>query len=200
MKRASKLGILLATVLLLAGVTWFSQKETAPADTAQGTSAVQPESAAGEATKSVAERPTRPYPNHHAPDFTLTDLEGQPVQLSSLKGKKVFINFWASWCPPCKAEMPDLVEMSKKYQGQVEFYGVNLTTQDTVEKAKGFVKEYGIEFPTLLDERGEVGGRYGVVSIPTSFTIDENGVVVQRTGGQLSRSAMEEMLQDVIGR
>lgn len=185
MKRASKLGILLASVILLAGLTWFNQKETAPADTAQETS---------------DSRPTRPYPNHHAPDFTLTDLEGQQVQLSSLKGKKVVLNFWASWCPPCKAEMPDLVEMSKKYQGQVEFYGVNLTTQDTAEKAKGFVEEYGIEFPTLLDERGEVGGRYGVVSIPTSFTIDEDGVVVQRTGGQLSRSAMEEMLQDLIGR
>ncbi|MFC4767402.1 TlpA family protein disulfide reductase [Effusibacillus consociatus] len=141
-----------------------------------------------------------PRPGYNAPDFTLTDLNGQQVKLSELKGKKILINFWASWCPPCKAEMPDLVEMSQKYKDQIAFYGVNLTVTDNEEDAKNFVREYKIQFPTLMDRDGRVGKQYQVMAIPVTITIDENGMIVDRRDGQLSKAGMAGIIGKLLER
>ena len=96
-----------------------------------------------------------------APDFSLKGLDGKTYTLSDLKGAKpVLVNFWASWCPPCKAEAPDLVQLYKEYGDEMEIYAVNLTSADSVEGAQQFVDEYGFEFPVLLDDKGEVGKIY----------------------------------------
>ena len=175
-------GALLVAAAVVAGTIWSNQAAQAPKE--ENASAV-PEVSSG---KSVVERPARPFPDSTAPDFVLRDLEGQQVQLSSLRGEKLFVNFWASWCPPCQAEMPHLVNAARKYEGQVAFYGVNLTSGDSVEKAK-------IPFPTLLDEKGEVASRYAAFSIPTSLTIDENGVIVDRIEGPLTEAGMEDKIR-----
>ena len=113
-----------------------------------------------------------------APDFTLPRLNGQgSVRLWSLRGKPVWLNFFASWCPPCNAEAYDLAQTAKKSPG-LELIGVDLTaSESSIAKVDAFVQQYGIAYPVLLDQSGSVANRYGVQAIPTSFFIDREGVI-----------------------
>ncbi|MEH7109626.1 redoxin domain-containing protein, partial [Bacillus sp. JJ1764] len=101
-----------------------------------------------------------------APDFELKTLTGETVKLSELKGKKVMLNFWATWCPPCKAEMPDMEKFHSEVGDKVTILAVNIDPQLDV---KGFVNEYKITFPILLDTDDGVNGKYQVLSIPTTY-------------------------------
>ncbi|TCP58092.1 peroxiredoxin [Tumebacillus sp. BK434] len=130
-----------------------------------------------------------------APDFTLETMSGQTVKLSDLRGQKVFLNFWASWCPPCKKEMPDLQEMSRKYEDKVKLYGVNITADDTLERAETFILEQKLTFPQLLDKEGKVQKAYNAITVPISVTIDEAGKIVEYRLGQLTKEQMEQMFQ-----
>lgn len=114
-----------------------------------------------------------------APDFTLKTVIGDTVTLSSLKGKKVLLNFWATWCPPCQEEMPALENIYKKYKGEgIEIIAVNATVgKETEEKVKQFIDVHQLTFPVPLDTDGEVVQMYGIYGMPTSYFIDENGVV-----------------------
>ncbi|NMD70483.1 TlpA family protein disulfide reductase [Bacillus sp. DNRA2] len=123
------------------------------------------------------------------PDFELKTLAGDTVKLSDYKGKKVMLNFWATWCPPCKAEMPDMEKFYEGNKDRVEILAVNMDTTNDVE---GFAKEYGITFPILLDEKNEVNRDYGIVSIPTTFFIDEKGVIKQKINGSMKLEDMEK--------
>jgi peroxiredoxin len=133
-----------------------------------------------------------------APDFTLTAMSGQTVTLSKLRGQKVFLNFWASWCPPCKREMPDLQAMSRKYEDKVKLYGVNITADDTLERAEMFVLEQALTFPQLLDKEGTVQKAYFAFTVPVSVTIDEEGKIVEYRRGQLTHEQMEQMFQTLL--
>ncbi|MFD1031616.1 TlpA family protein disulfide reductase [Metaplanococcus flavidus] len=111
-----------------------------------------------------------------APDFTLQTLDGEEASLSDFRGKPVFVNFWATWCPPCRAEMPD---MEKLYGNMdIEVLAVNLT--DT-EKSEGdvasFVEETALTFPILMDTEGELSSAYNVKAYPTSYLIDGDGMI-----------------------
>lgn len=148
-----------------------------------------------------SEDPTKagPIVGAQAPNFTLNGLDGETYELSDLKGDKpVLVNFWASWCPPCKAEAPDLVRLYDKYREEMEIYAVNLTTADSVEGAQQFVDEYGIVFPVLLDDKGEVGKEYQALSIPTSYFIDRNGTIQNKMIGITSPDNLEKMFQELI--
>lgn len=131
-----------------------------------------------------------------APDFELTTLDGETVLLSDYQGKKVILNFWATWCPPCKAEMPHMQKFYEKYKDQgVEILAVNLTSQDKgVDKVKAFVEENGLTFPILLDEEGEVGQKYQIATIPTSYMIDTKGNIVQTIVGPMDEEMMESLI------
>ncbi|MBL0385747.1 TlpA family protein disulfide reductase [Tumebacillus sp. ITR2] len=133
-----------------------------------------------------------------APDFTLATSSGQSFTLSSLKGKKVVLNFWASWCVPCKTEMPDLQAMSRKYEGQVELIGVNLTSDDDRDHAIQFMLENKLTFPSVLDVDGTAKKSYGIIGLPVTFTIDSTGKVVERRDGQLTHDKMEAMFQQLL--
>jgi peroxiredoxin len=133
-------------------------------------------------------------PGNKAPDFTLTDIEGKSVSLSDYKGKKVFLNFWASWCPPCKAEMPDMQELyEEKAIGDFEILAVNMTF---IEKNKGdeldFVKDNGLTFPIPLDVKGQVMGEYEIMAYPTSFFIDSDGIIRSRVMGAVDKDFIEK--------
>ncbi|AGX05080.1 MULTISPECIES: TlpA disulfide reductase family protein [Bacillaceae] len=133
-------------------------------------------------------------PGNKAPDFTLTDLEGKTVSLSDYKGKRVFLNFWASWCPPCKAEMPDMQELyEEKAIGDFEILAVNMTF---IEKNKGdemdFVKDHGLTFPIPLDVKGQVMGEYEIMAYPTSFFIDSDGIIRSRVMGAVDKDFIEK--------
>ena len=114
-----------------------------------------------------------------APDFTLKDVVGKNTALSSYKGKLVLLEFWATWCPPCKASIPDMVELHKKYQEKgFTVLGVSIDSDsDAAAKVAQFSLTYGITYPVLIADE-VVPVTYKVMSIPTSFLISRNGTVI----------------------
>jgi len=109
-----------------------------------------------------------------APDFELTTLDGETVKLSDYKGKRVMLNFWATWCPPCRAEMPDMQKFQENKDVQV--LAVNLAeTESHPDNAQKFVDELGLTFTVPVDEESAVSNEYNVVAYPTTYMIDSNG-------------------------
>ncbi len=134
-----------------------------------------------------------------APDFTLTTVDGKKVQLSDLKGKKVIINFWATWCPPCKAEMPHMQNYYDEFSQDenVEILAVNLTSGDKVESVQNFVKDYGLTFPIPMDEKGTVGHTYEAITIPTSYMIDSNGRIQNKVVGPMDENMIKDFVSNL---
>lgn len=135
-----------------------------------------------------------------APDFTLVSLDNRKISLSQFRGRPVLINFWASWCIPCREEMPELVKVyeSRKDEGFM-ILGVNLTSSDTLPEVQAFVKEFHISFPVLLDKDGTVAGRlYPLPGIPTSIFIDRDGNVARVQIGKMSRQQIDEFTADIM--
>lgn len=132
------------------------------------------------------EKDTRALP------FSLTTLEGDTVSLEDYRGKKVLLNFWATWCPPCRAEMPDMEEMYKDQKNEdVVVLAVNMTmSESSREDVEQFIHDYELTFPILMDEVGEVGHQYEVLSYPTSLFIDSDGVIRSKVIGALSKEHM----------
>lgn len=138
-----------------------------------------------------------------APDFTLDTLDGTKVTLSDLRGKIVVINLWATWCPPCRAEMPALENAYQQYKDSgVVVLGLNVTNQDSESEVPRFVDEFGLTFPILLDRDGSVSALYQLRGLPTTYFVNRAGII--RTvvvGGPMSetffRSKIEAMLQEV---
>lgn len=135
-----------------------------------------------------------------APDFTLNGLDGTPVSLSDLRGKVVVLNFWASWCPPCRVEMPHMQRLYEKYEAEnVVVLGINLTsTEKSPGAAQGFVEEQGLSFPVLLDSKGEVMDTFRIVAYPTTYFIDEEGVIRQVSQGAMNADMLKKAIQPLI--
>lgn len=130
-----------------------------------------------------------------AADFTLKSLTGEEVTLSSLRGKIVIVNLWATWCPPCRQEMPHMQKFYEKHQEEVEILAVNLTSEDYgTEKVAEFVSEFSLTFPVLLDQTGEIGKLYEVYTIPTSYIIDKEGMIFQKIIGPMDEEYMEQLI------
>lgn len=128
-----------------------------------------------------------------APDFTLSSTTGKTVSLSDYRGKRVMVNFWGTWCPPCRAEMPD---MEKFYQeNDVEILAVNLTpTESNVSDVTDFIDEFGLSFQVLLDEELAVSSQYGIQPVPTSFMVDSKGIVQYVALGAVNYEQMVQAL------
>ncbi|HEK9102074.1 TlpA family protein disulfide reductase [Bacillus pfraonensis] len=130
-----------------------------------------------------------------APDFELSKSDGTRVKLSDLKGKKVILNFWATWCGPCQQEMPDMEAFYKKHKDDVEILAVNYTVSEGAngeEKVKKFAEEKGITFPVLLDKDITVTTTYKVITIPTSYFVDTKGVIQDKFIGPMTQKEMEK--------
>lgn len=132
-----------------------------------------------------------------AANFTLKTLDGEPVALGNLQGKVVVLDFWATWCGPCRAELPMVEELRAEFGDAVQFYGVNDEDTTTVKK---FVKEKNLHVPVLLDSRREVHARYGVRAIPTLLIIDPDGVIRQQLIGSCSERVLRKAIQTVLER
>lgn len=135
-----------------------------------------------------------------APDFTVYDLDGNSYKLSDFLGKPVVLNFWASWCGPCKAEMPDFEDAYKEYQDEIHFLMVNLTdgTGETLESASSFIAGQGYTFPVYYDTTSSAAYTYGISSIPTTIFIDKQGNLVTYGQGMLSADLLAKGIEMIL--
>jgi cytochrome c biogenesis protein CcmG/thiol:disulfide interchange protein DsbE len=118
-----------------------------------------------------------------APSFKLTSTDNKTISLDDYKGKVVLLDFWATWCPPCRKGIPDLIELQKKYQGRLVVIGISVDQPDTKPEVVPFVQKMGINYPVVYSD-GNVDMLYGgIEAIPTSFIIDKEGKVVKKTVG-----------------
>ena len=141
-------------------------------------------------TEAASETEAAPEP---APDFTFYDAEGNAYKLSDFRGRPVILNFWASWCGPCKSEMPDFEEKYLEYGEKIHFLMVNLTDgqQETVETASAFLEKQGYTFPVYFDSAIEGAYAYGVNAVPVTYFLDAEGNFVAWGQGALSAETLQ---------
>jgi thiol-disulfide isomerase/thioredoxin len=133
-----------------------------------------------------------------APDFKMDDLDGKPLSLSASRGKVILLNFWATWCGPCRAEIPDLIELQKKYGDHLQIIGLDVDDDDVAE-VKKFVATNGINYPVGM-ATNEIRVQYGgVAALPTSFVLDDQGRVVQKHEGLRNPLLYEFEIRSLIG-
>ena len=200
--------VVLALALLLAVVyplyNNLSQKEGADqlVELPQGTKPMQTQPGTSESTQPESTQPENTQPENTQPentappvelayDFTVYDGNGVAVKLSDYVGKPIVLNFWASWCGPCKSEMPEFQEIYKEMGQQVQFLMVNATVSgDTVEDAKAYIQQAGYTFPVLFDTRGNALQIYGVDAFPTTYFLDKAGNPVARAVGAINKASL----------
>jgi thiol-disulfide isomerase/thioredoxin len=183
-----------ATAIALLGISipfvWQPHAETAPVTTLATKVTPAASHASTDATVDTGACMANPKTANF--DFTMKDLAGKDVALSSFKGKVVLLNFWATWCGPCKAEIPGFVELQEKYKDKLVIVGFSV--DDTADKAKAFADEYKINYPILLGEgREDVQDSYGPIwGIPASFLISKDGKVCRKHMGIAPKSVFEK--------
>lgn len=144
--------------------------------------------------------PTETAGENAAPDFTVTDAAGNEVKLSDFRGTPVIINFWASWCGPCKSEMPHFQAAYEEYGDEIQFLMVNMSTAfgDTVADAEAILTDGGYTFPVYYDTNAECAYGYGINGIPVSVFIDFNGNIVSSKTGMISEADLERRILSIL--
>ena len=171
--------ILLALVLLVTGCQPVSEPsdETSPTTLVEGTQV-----------------------GNLAPGFQLQNLDGEVVSLSGLRGRPVMLNFWASWCGPCRYEMPFIQEIYEEWTGKppsVVVLAINVG--ESASTAKNFMQSYNLSFPVLLDTRKDVTRKYNIIGYPTTFFIDKNGIIQGKVIGAFqNKGQIEQHLSTIV--
>ena len=139
-------------------------------------------------------------PLMQAPDFTVYDIDGNEVKLSDFFGKPIVVNFWASWCGPCKMEMPDFQDKYLELGGEVTFLMVNMTdgSRETVDIASAFIAEQGYTFPVLYDTASSAAMTYSVYSLPTTFFIDAQGNAIAQATGAIDAATLQKGIDMIL--
>ena len=128
-------------------------------------------------------------------NFTLNDLEGNPVSLSDFKGNIVVLNFWATWCPPCIAEIPDFVTVFNEFKDKdVQFIGVS---NEDISTLKSFAADYNINYPILVDDKN-IMEIWGIRAIPTTFVFDRDGQIVFKNVGMMTGEQIRNVIENIL--
>jgi len=173
----------IAFTLVVAVIYWYSSQ--------MGVTAAQAAPTA-EAQKAPEVKTQPPM----APNFILKDVEGNDVSLADYKGKVVFVNFWATWCPPCRGEIPDLVKLQDKYgKDGFAILGISVDQQDSKDKVPGFVKKMDMNYPVLYAQAQVVKNYGGIESIPTTFVINRDGRALGKIVGARSYDTFEKIIK-----
>jgi cytochrome c biogenesis protein CcmG/thiol:disulfide interchange protein DsbE len=172
--------IILYILILIAGASWV----VLSANTASAT----------------AGKISAPQAGFIAPDFTLKTPDGEEYTLSELKGKAVLVNLWATWCPPCRAEMPTIEKIYQEYKDKgLVVLAVDMTYQDNPLNVVPFTQKYKLTFPILLEETGDVGAAYQLRSLPSSFFINRVGVIQEVViGGPMSEALLRTRIEEIL--
>jgi thiol-disulfide isomerase/thioredoxin len=132
------------------------------------------------------------------PPFVATDLDGRQISTAALRGKVVLVNFWATWCPPCREEIPDLVALQDKYKDQLQIIGISQDS-GSVDEVRRFVAAYRINYPTVMSTP-EIEARFpGVYALPTTFVLDREGKLAQKHVGLLNAAVTENETRSLAG-
>lgn len=203
MKKQTRVAITAGAILVVVAAAAILYEKLAPAFAPEtmvvtqkpGTISEAPQGqqvSTGTDSQSRAAKPESP--ELQAPNFTVQDTAGKQVALHDLVGKPVILNFWASWCPPCKAEMPDFEAAYKEHGDTIQFMMVNMTDggRETVATAEQFIKGQGYTFPVYFDTEQEAAITYGVSAIPTTYFINAQGNLVAYAAGAISAQQLEQ--------
>ena len=149
---------------------------------------------------STAGKIPAPQTGFLAPDFELKTPEGETIRLADLRGQPVLVNLWATWCPPCRAEMQTLETVYNDYKDRgFTVLAVNMTSQDDPRKIMPFVEERGLTYPILLDENGAVSKDYQMKSLPSSFFINRDGTINEVViGGPMAEALLRTRIEEII--
>lgn len=203
MKKQTRVAITAGAILVVVAAAAILYEKLAPAFAPEtmvvtqkpGTISEAPQGqqvSTGTDSQSRAAKPESP--ELQAPNFTVQDTAGKQVALHDLVGKPVIVNFWASWCPPCKAEMPDFEAAYKEHGDTIQFMMVNMTDggRETVATAEQFIKGQGYTFPVYFDTEQEAAITYGISAIPTTYFINAQGNLVAYAAGAISAQQLEQ--------
>ncbi|MDP2675740.1 MAG: TlpA disulfide reductase family protein [Dehalococcoidia bacterium] len=184
--RVSALRNILATIAvgaIIVGLVWFFDRPDA----------------AGVQAINLSASPTGPAPRlgHEAPNFSLRTLDGKDVQLSDYRGRPVWINFWATWCPPCRAETPDIQEVYEAHESD-GLVVLAISIGESPSTVSDYVKRTGTTFTTGVDQATSIAAQYRIVGIPTHFFIDREGVIREWRIGSMSKKTMESKVREIM--
>jgi peroxiredoxin len=201
--KKQNIAVLIILGVLVLGAIWYtfyksldSNKETAALSKKEQSKVVNPSNAKkepGDENEAIGIKV-----GQKAPDFKLKTLDGQTVELSQ-SNKLTIVNFWATWCPPCREEMPEFQKAYEKYKDKVNFMMINVTSTETDSSAvPEFVKKNGYTFPVLLDDGSvtsvPVADQYGIVAIPTTYIVDATGKIVYKRSGMMNMKDLEQWI------
>ena len=188
-KKITLVGGILALILLLSGASILYNRMSEANLPVENTKPAE--------TQASQEDETEPM---MAPDFIVLDREGEEVSLSDFIGKPVILNFWASWCGPCKSEMPEFEAAYQKYREEIQFMMVNLTdgSRETVETAAKYIAGEGYTFPVFFDTESDAAITYGATSIPVTYFVDAEGHLVAYGSGALSGEILQSGMEMIL--
>lgn len=170
--------ILLVIVALL-GISWIAYSQVPQTDTGD-----------------IGAQTEAPIPGYRAPAFTLNTTIGESVNLGDYEGRPIVLNFWATWCPPCRAEIPHFQESSVKYDGRAVILGVD--QGEPLPIVADFGSSLGVTYPLLLDTDNDVNRQYAVSALPTTIFIDGEGIVREVYSGIVNRAVLEDRIEKLL--
>ena len=169
----------LILIVALSGVAWISYSQVPPEEQGE-----------------IGTRAEAPIPGYVAPGFSLLSLGGETVSLEDFRGQPVIINFWATWCPPCRAEIPHFQDASVKYEGRLTILGIDQGEPQAV--VSDFASTFGMTYPILLDSNSDVNRSYSVSALPTTVFVDSNGLVDEVYAGIVNLAVLEDRIEELL--